>query len=149
VQAKIGKHFAVAVEPTESPEKSGLLFGTDYLVSLKAPIAQTDSQLLGQMVMSKDGATVGQIDELMVDVAKGRIAYVLLREKGYLGTGGKWLPVPLQAMKWTDNGYVVDVAASDLDSMKRLDRTTFPSWIRKSDLKKLYDQFDVDPYWSS
>lgn len=53
--------------------------------------------LLGNDVYNKDGEDLGDIKELMIDMASGKIAYAVLSFGGLLGMGDKLFAVPWTA----------------------------------------------------
>jgi sporulation protein YlmC with PRC-barrel domain len=56
------------------------------------------SSLEGETVLDSAGETVGEIEEIMLDVAGGRVAYAVLAVGGFLGIGEKYFPVPWSAL---------------------------------------------------
>lgn len=54
--------------------------------------------LLGNDVYNKDGEDLGDIKELMIDMASGKIAYAVLSFGGLLGMGDKLFAVPWTAL---------------------------------------------------
>src|SRR5690348_18019445 len=53
--------------------------------------------LIGDPVVDREGNDIGRIEELMVDVATGRVAYAVLSFGGFLGFGDKLFAIP-----WSD-----------------------------------------------
>jgi len=54
--------------------------------------------LMGNDVYNKDGESLGDIKEFMIDMASGRIAYAVLSYGGLLGMGDKLFAVPWGAL---------------------------------------------------
>ena len=50
--------------------------------------------LTGDKVVNRQKEDRGTIEHLMIDVQKGRVAYVVLSFGGFLGVGDKLLPSP-------------------------------------------------------
>ena len=44
--------------------------------------------------MNTKGEDVGKIDEIMIDVPNGRVAYAVLSSVGFLGLGDKLFAIP-------------------------------------------------------
>src|SRR5579863_4717699 len=62
------------------------------------------STLSGDSVVDRNGESLGQIKEIMVDVPTGRVAYAVLSFGGFLGMGDKLFAVPWSALTLdTDN----------------------------------------------
>ena len=55
------------------------------------------STLKGDKVVNHQGEDLGKIEELMVDLDHGRIAYAVLSFGGFLGMGDKLFAIPWQA----------------------------------------------------
>ena len=63
-----------------------------------APEVVAASSLEGETVCNLQGDTLGEIEELMLDVKSGRIAYAVLAVGGFLGMGEKYFAVPWRAL---------------------------------------------------
>jgi sporulation protein YlmC with PRC-barrel domain len=57
------------------------------------------STLAGDPVRNAAGEDLGKIDEIMIDIPSGRIAYAVLSFGGFLGMGDKLFAVPWSALK--------------------------------------------------
>ena len=55
------------------------------------------SALKGDKVVNRQGEDLGKIEELMIDLDRGRIAYAVLSFGGFLGMGDKLFAIPWQA----------------------------------------------------
>lgn len=55
------------------------------------------SDLLGATVKNRQGETLGQIEDLAINLGEGRVAYVVLSTGGVLGIAKKVVAVPLTA----------------------------------------------------
>lgn len=140
-------------EPEENKQakaENDLLIGAMSISKIGKPLVATENQLRGVPVQTKLGGDLGAIDELVVDLKNGRIAYALLARGGYLGMGEEWLAVPLQALNWSGYQARVDFEADDLENIEGLDKSAgVPTWVRTKDMRELYKDFDVQPYWKS
>src|SRR5687767_7463824 len=61
------------------------------------PEVMAASSLEGESVINRQGESIGEIEEIMLDVASGRIAYAVLAVGGFLGIGEKYFAVPWRA----------------------------------------------------
>jgi len=57
------------------------------------------STLAGNSVRNSVGDDLGQIDEIMIHIPSGRVAYAVLSFGGLLGIGSKLFAVPWSALK--------------------------------------------------
>jgi sporulation protein YlmC with PRC-barrel domain len=54
--------------------------------------------LIGNDVCNRNGESLGDIKELMIDMSSGQIAYAVMSFGGFLGMGDKLFAVPWQAL---------------------------------------------------
>src|SRR5438445_12971392 len=57
------------------------------------------STLAGDRVKNAAGEDLGKIDELMIDIPTGRVAYAVLSFGGVLGLGDKLFAIPWRALR--------------------------------------------------
>lgn len=109
----------------------------------------TASSIRGETVKAQNGESVGEIDRIMLDPSSGRIAYLLLSRGGFLGIGEEWVPVPAQALSWSDRdgAYVMKAGADKLRQRGALQKGDVPTQVRREQLQSLYEAFGVTPYW--
>ncbi|NYZ11438.1 PRC-barrel domain-containing protein [Azospirillum sp. RWY-5-1] len=126
-----------------------ILVGREYITLLAPPALMSPDEIRGATVAGRNGDDIGDIDRVMVDTRRGRIPYVLVGRGGFLGMGEEWIPVPFQALSWSagDEGFVLNANEEQLKRMQSLPKQDLPAQVRTSDLKKLYDNFGVTPYW--
>ena len=115
-----------------------------------APGGKLVSAIHGETVKKPGGETLGEIDHLMIDVDAGRVAYVLVAHGGFLGIGEEWMPVPPQALAWSeaDGAYVMrSTAALPRHAAQDLRTGDVPAEVRRDQLQALYQGYGVTPYW--
>lgn len=85
--------------------------------------------LLGNAVCNSDGEELGEIQEFMIDMASGRIAYAVLSFGGLLGLGDKLFAVPWAALKLdtANKRFTLDVPKAVLKDAPGFDRKHWPS----------------------
>ena len=126
-----------------------MLVGRELITTVSSSQLRTGQQIRGATVETSDGREVGEIDRLVIDIDRGKIAYALVAKGGFLGIGEEWRPVPLTALNWQSGGvYTLDQGQGQLEKMPKLTSDTLPSRIRQGDLKKLYQAYGADPYWT-
>ena len=57
------------------------------------------STLAGDSVRNSAGEDLGKVDEIMIDIPSGRVAYAVLSFGGVLGMGNKLFAVPWSALR--------------------------------------------------
>ncbi|MDI6877721.1 MAG: PRC-barrel domain-containing protein, partial [Methanomicrobiales archaeon] len=74
------------------------------------------------------GEDLGEVHEIMLDVATGRIAYAVLAYGGVLGMGEKLFAVPWERFAQVpgEDYWILDVSKEDLDRAKGFDRDHWP-----------------------
>lgn len=58
------------------------------------PNLMTADTLIGNSVMNHQGETLGEVEDIMLDVPRGRIAYAVMSAGGFLGIGEKLFALP-------------------------------------------------------
>jgi sporulation protein YlmC with PRC-barrel domain len=103
------------------------------------------STLSGDSVVDRNGDSVGEIKEIMVDVPTGRVAYAVLSFGGFLGM----FAVPRSALVLdTDHKqFVLDVDKERLKDAPGFDKDHWPSMAQPTWASTVYKFYGVDPYW--
>lgn len=93
------------------------------------PALMGANTLLGNDVYNKLGEDLGDIKELMIDMATGRIAYAVLSFGGVLGLGDKLFAVPWSALKLDTAAkrFTLDAPKDSLKDAPGFDKAHWPS----------------------
>ena len=62
------------------------------------PNVLSATAVIGDSVVNRAGESLGKIEELMLDLEKGRVAYAILSFGGFMGMGEKLFAVPFEAL---------------------------------------------------
>jgi len=67
--------------------------------------------LIGDRVRNRAAEELGTIEEIMVDVSSGRIAYAVLSFGGFLGIGDKLFAIPWKSLELNtaEREFILDV----------------------------------------
>jgi len=88
------------------------------------------ANLTGMPVRNPDGDDLGTVEDLLVDVRDGRIAYAILSHGGFFGLGDKLFPIPWREMKLhydeQETYFVVDATPQFLRRIPSFDREHWP-----------------------
>lgn len=86
------------------------------------------SSLIHDKVINFEGQDIGQIEELMIDVTTGRVAYAVLSFGGFLGIGNKYFALPWSAVTVDEvkKRFVVNATKQSLDHMPGFDKEHWP-----------------------
>jgi len=90
--------------------------------------------LLGNDVYNRDGESLGDIKEFMIDMASGKIAYAVLSFGGLLGMGDKLFAVPWAALKLdtANKRFTLGVPKDVLKDAPGFDKKRWPSMSDKT-----------------
>ena len=108
------------------------------------------STLIHDRVVNLAGEDVGRIEELMVDVISGRVAYAVLSFGGILGIGGKLFAMPWSAITVDEakRRFLVNVSHDQLEKMPGFDKEHWPDLSDLDYANGVYRQWGVTPYWT-
>src|SRR5689334_21592500 len=83
---------------------------------------------MGDRVRNSAGQDLGKIEELMIDIQSGCIAYAVLSFGGFLGMGNKLFAVPWRALQVNsaDKEFLLDVDRQTLEHAPGFDKDNWP-----------------------
>lgn len=113
------------------------------------PQLMTASTLTDNKVVNRAGETLGEIDEIMLDVPRGRIAYAVMSSGGVLGMGEKLFAIPWNALTLdTDRHcFVLDAAKEHFDDAPGFDKDHWPSAADEEWHREVHSHFRTPIYW--
>jgi sporulation protein YlmC with PRC-barrel domain len=113
------------------------------------PQVLSASTLKGDKVRNSAGEDLGNIEEFMIDLESGRIAYAVLSFGGFLGVGSKLFAVPWPAMALdTDkHEFVLNVDKALLKNAPGFDKDHWPDMADRAWGSQVYKYYGIDPYW--
>ena len=96
-------------------------FGTENLII-------SAGTLMGDPVRNSAGESLGKIEEIMIDVNNGKIAYAVLSFGGFLGIGDKLFAVPWDALTLdaTNQEFILGVDKEVLENAPGFDKEHWP-----------------------
>jgi sporulation protein YlmC with PRC-barrel domain len=104
--------------------------------------------LAGNSVRNAAGEDLGKIDEIMIDIPAGRVAYAVLSFGGFLGLGNKLFAVPWNALK-VDEDEKCFVLNADKQSMEKAPGFDKDDWPDMSDPdwgSEIANYYRITPY---
>jgi len=98
-------------------------------------------------VVNKNGDHLGKIEELMVDLEYGTIAYVVLSFGGFMGIGDKLFAVPWKALSLRphEHAFTLDISKEVLEKAEGFDKSNWP--LTRERLSNMYTYYGYEPYW--
>jgi sporulation protein YlmC with PRC-barrel domain len=113
------------------------------------PNVLSATKMIGDDVVNRAGENLGKIEELMLDLEKGRVAYAVLSFGGFLGMGEKLFAIPFEALK-LDAGrhhFTLDVDKDKLKNAPGFDKAHWPKTADRAWGATIYTYYGYKPYW--
>jgi sporulation protein YlmC with PRC-barrel domain len=107
------------------------------------------STITGDKVVNAAGEDLGEIEELMIDLESGRVAYAVLSFGGFLGIGDKLFAVPFEALELDaeHERFVLDVPREKLEKAPGFDKSSWPDFADPRFGQQVYGYYDITAYW--
>ena len=113
------------------------------------PNVLSTAAVIGDSVVNRAGETLGKIEELMLDLEKGRVAYAVLSFGGVLGMGEKMYVVPFEALKLDGSRehFTLDIDQNRLKNAPGFDKNHPPQASDRTWGAEVYKFYGIKPYW--
>lgn len=120
---------AAATAPAATPQQHNLYRG---------------SRIIGSNVRDARDRKIGQIKDLILDGARGEIAYAVVNFGGVMGVGRKFHAIPWRALEPSDKGnyYILHADSETIDQAPGFDKGRWP------DMADRNWRDEIDRYWS-
>ncbi len=107
------------------------------------------STMQGTDVKSPTGDSLGDIEDLMIDLTTGRVAYAVVSFGGLLGIGNKLFAVPLRALKQdaADQCFILNTTKDALDNAHGFDKDHWPDFADRAWQTAVHKHYNTPPYW--
>lgn len=105
--------------------------------------------LTGDRVVNRQGEDLGKIDDLMIDLDRGRVAYAVLSFGGVLGVGDKLFAIPWEALSLdrAEKRFVLGIDKTLLERAPGFDKNHWPDMADPAWGAQLYGYYGYRPYW--
>ena len=109
------------------------------------------STLAGDQVQNSAGEDLGKVDEIMIDIPAGKVAYAVLSFGGFLGMGNKLFAVPWNALKLDEDKkhFILDVDKKKLENAPGFDKDNWPDMADTSWGTRIFSYYGAEPYWET
>ena len=113
------------------------------------PNVLSATAVLGDSVVNRAGEKFGKIEELMLDLEKGRVAYAVLSFGGFMGMGEKLFAVPFEALKLdaSREHFTLDVDKDKLKNAPGFEKDHLPQVSDRTWGAEVYKFYGYKPYW--
>lgn len=117
--------------------------------TLEQPRVLSASTLAGDPVVNSAGEKLGKIEEFMIDLENGRLAYSVLSFGGFLGMGGKLFAIPWKALSLDTekHEFVLNVDKEILEKAPGFDKDNWPDFADRSWGSGIHKYYGYQPYW--
>jgi sporulation protein YlmC with PRC-barrel domain len=107
------------------------------------------STLAGNSVRNSAGDDLGAIDEIMIHIPSGRVAYAVLSFGGFLGMGSKLFAVPWSALKVDEDNkcFILDADKQTLENAPGFDKDNWPDMADTTWGAEIFTYYGATPYW--
>jgi hypothetical protein len=107
--------------------------------------------LAGDRVRNAAGDDLGKIEEIMLDVPSGRIAYAVLSFGGFLGMGNKLFAVPWNALTLdeAEHEFILNVDKETLENAPGFDKDNWPDMSDPTWGSQVYGHYGYTAEWES
>jgi hypothetical protein len=139
-----------AVDLTDPPPPPDLLVlpaGPRRTETAGPPVLISALELHGVAVTHQDGRPLGEIGQVLIDLDHRHVAYLLVAEGG-LRAPQAWLPVPIEVLVPSGNGYALGADDFWLRQVPPLSGPDPPGTVGSAWLKALFVTYGVPPYWT-
>jgi sporulation protein YlmC with PRC-barrel domain len=109
------------------------------------------STLAGDHVQNSAGEDLGKVDEIMIDIISGRVAYAVLSFGGFLRMGNKLFALPWSALKLDEDKkcFVLDIDKKKLENAPGFDKDHWPDMADTTWGTHIFSYYGAVPYWEA
>jgi len=110
------------------------------------------STFVGADVENPKGEDLGDIKDVVIDRATGRIAYAVISFGGFMGLGDKLFAVPWGAFSQSaadKDTFILDVDKDRLKNAPGFDQHNWPQMASREWVSSLYTYYNIPPYWTA
>lgn len=113
------------------------------------PQVLSATTIIGDAVRNPEGEDLGRIEEIMIDLDEGRVAYAVLSFGGFMGLGDKLFAIPWQALSLRpdEHRFVLEVSRETLEEAPGFDKDNWPDTSDREWLVRVYRYYGYEPYW--
>jgi len=107
------------------------------------------SSLNGDEVRNNAGEDLGKIEDIMIDVPTGRIAYAVLSFGGFLNMGNKLFAVPWSSLTLDEDEkcFNLDMSKETLENAPGFDKDNWPDMADTEWRSEIYNYYGATPDW--
>ena len=127
------------------------------MVTADIPLFLTAKTINNDKVINMAGEHLGKIEDLMIDLENGKVAYAVLSFGGFLGLGNKLFAVPWDALSVMphEHAFTLNVSKETLEKAEGFDKDNWPltceqlATSTREWLGNIYTCYGYKPYWET
>jgi sporulation protein YlmC with PRC-barrel domain len=114
------------------------------------PAIMSASSLIGDKVTNHQDENLGKIEDIMIDMGSGRVAYAVLSFGGVAGIGDKLFAVPWQALRLDapNKQFILSVSKDRLKEAEGFDKNDWPAMSDPAWARTTHAFYEASPYWN-
>ncbi len=107
------------------------------------------STLIGDKVVNANGEDLGKIEEIMIHIDSGKVAYAVLSFGGFLGIGDKLFAIPWEALSLDEDEkeFILNVEKEKLENAPGFDKDNWPDMADRKWGSEIYSYYGYKPSW--
>jgi len=118
-------------------------------MNMKPPKVLSASELCHDPVTNDRGEKLGNMEEIMIDLEHGRVAYCVISFGSKTMGKNKFFAVPWEALQisFHDRKIIFNVSEQTLKEAPGFDKRDWPQELDMTWLAEVYKCYDCVPYW--
>lgn len=88
----------------------------------------SSSTLIGDSIKNKEGEDLGSVQEIMLHLDSGRVAYLVMSSGGILGMGESYFAIPWELIQvdTEQHAVIIDVDKETIENAPGIDKDDWP-----------------------
>ena len=114
------------------------------------PEVMAADTLQGDKVVNHANEDLGTIEDIMIDVQRGSVAYAVMSCGGFLGLGDKLFAIPWSALTLDAERrcFVLDADKERFAKAPGFDKDRWPAMADSDWASRVHEYYGVRPYWN-
>jgi sporulation protein YlmC with PRC-barrel domain len=106
-------------------------------------------KVIGTTVKDPTGATIGKVEDIVLDKLSNNIMFAIVGFGGFLGMGEKFHPLPWSTLDYdeTEGGYVVNLTKDQLEAAPAFTMEELTAGDGTQYRAEVYDYYNAPRYW--
>ena len=135
--------------PNHSGAQGARIIGGEDNTSGPGPEIMAADTLEGDKIVNRKGEDLGSVQDIMIDVRRGSLAYAVMSCGGFLGMGDKLFAIPWSALTLDADRhcFILDADKERFEKAPGFDKDHWPSMADPTWANSVHAYYGVRPYW--